>query len=73
MPRGAFLWPSATVGALGLNAAAPDGQQSMSVAALELLAAQAVAELGTYAALADRPSDPDADRAERTAAGVLGC
>ena len=54
LPRGAFLWPSASVGALGLNAAAPDGEQSMSVAALELLAAQAVAELGTYAALADR-------------------
>ncbi|HEY4238228.1 MAG TPA: hypothetical protein VGM88_00350 [Kofleriaceae bacterium] len=50
-PRGAFLWPSATVAALGMNAAMPDGQLSMSVAALELLAAQAVAELGTYAAL----------------------
>ncbi|MBL0219031.1 MAG: hypothetical protein IPQ07_34830 [Myxococcales bacterium] len=54
-PRGAFLWPSATVAALGLNAAAPDGQQSMSVAALELLAAQAVAEIGTFAAFSDRP------------------
>lgn len=50
-PRGAFLWPSATVAALGLHAAGPDGEQSMSVAALELLAAQAVAELGTFAAL----------------------
>jgi hypothetical protein len=50
-PRGAFLWPSATTAALGMNAAAPDGEQSMSVAALELLAAQAVAELGTYTAL----------------------
>ncbi len=55
-PRGAFLWPSATVAALGLNAAAPDGQQSMSVAVLELLAAQGVAELGTYAALVDAQS-----------------
>jgi len=55
-PRGAFLWPSASVGALGMSAASPDGQQSMSVAALELLAAQAVAELGTYAALGDAPS-----------------
>ncbi len=53
-PRGAFLWPSASVAALGLNAAAHDGGQSMSVAALELLAAQAVAEIGTYAAFADR-------------------
>lgn len=56
-PRGAFLWPSATVAALGLHAAAPDGQQSMSVAALELLAAQAVAELGTFTALSDNASD----------------
>lgn len=53
-PRGAFLWPSATVAALGLHAALPDGAQSMSVAALELLAAQAVAEIGTYAAMSER-------------------
>ncbi len=53
-PRGAFLWPAATTAALGLNAAAPDGELSMSVVALELLAAQAVAELGTYAALGER-------------------
>ena len=52
-PRGAFLWPAATVAALGLTASTPDGAQSMSVAALELLAAQAVAEIGTYAALDD--------------------
>ncbi|HET9988541.1 MAG TPA: hypothetical protein VFQ65_08470, partial [Kofleriaceae bacterium] len=49
-PRGAFMWPSATVAALGLSAAAPDGDQGMPVAALELLAAQSVAALGTYAA-----------------------
>jgi hypothetical protein len=53
-PRGAFLWPSATVAALGLSAPGPDSEQSMSVAALELLAAQAVAEIGTYAALQPR-------------------
>ena len=52
-PRGAFLWPSATIAALGMTAAAPDGQLSMSVAALELLAAQVVAEIGTYTALSD--------------------
>ncbi|HEU0032949.1 MAG TPA: hypothetical protein VFQ53_20095 [Kofleriaceae bacterium] len=62
-PRGAFLWPAGTVAALGLSAASPDGEHSMSVAALELLAAQAVAELGTYAALA--PIAP-------TVAGALG-
>jgi hypothetical protein len=68
-PRGAFLWPSATISALGLNAAAPDGQQSMSVAALELLAAQAVAELGTFAALSDdRPADVEAGSATSLAA-----
>jgi hypothetical protein len=53
MPRGAFLWPSATISALGLNAAGSDGQLSMSVAALELLAAQVVAELGTYTAVSE--------------------
>src|SRR5690606_9561795 len=41
--------------ALGLTAASPDGEMSMSVAALELLAAHAVAELGTYAALGEHP------------------
>lgn len=56
-PRGAFLWPSASVAALGMSAALSDGPQSMSVAALELLAAQAVAEIGTYAALSDQPFD----------------
>ena len=55
-PRGAFLWPAATVAALGLTASSPDGEQSMSVAALELLAAQAVAEIGTYAALDEGPA-----------------
>jgi hypothetical protein len=49
-PRGAFLWPAAAVAALGLDAPSPDGNLGMTVAALELLAAQAVAELGTYAA-----------------------
>jgi hypothetical protein len=60
-PRGAFLWPSATVAALGLNAASPDGQQSMPLAALELLAAQAVAEIGTYAALGEHSFAPSGD------------
>jgi hypothetical protein len=49
------LWPAATVSALGLSAPAPDSPQAMSIAALELLAAQAVAEIGTYAAFAERP------------------
>lgn len=52
-PRGAFLWPAATISALGMNATGSDGQLSMSVAALELLAAQVVAELGTYTALSE--------------------
>src|SRR5262249_35216928 len=52
-PRGAFLWPPATVAALGMTAIGSDGQLSMSVAALELLAAQVVAEIGTYTALAE--------------------
>ncbi len=63
-PRGAFLWPAATTAALGLNAASPDGELSMSVAALELLAAQSVAEVGTYAAFGareDASQEPETD------------
>jgi len=56
-PRGSFLWPAATTAALGLSAPMPDGEMSMSVAALELLAAQAVAELGTYSALGEGAID----------------
>ena len=69
-PRGAFLWPSATVAALGLNAPAPDGELSMSIAALELLAAQAVAEIGTYAALGE--AQPGAAAAAAGEGGVAG-
>jgi len=73
MPRGAFLWPSATIAALQLSAAMPDGQQSMSVAALELLAAQAVAEIGTYAALSEPAMASSAtDRAAIDSSSVSG-
>lgn len=65
-PRGAFLWPSASIAALGMTASTPDGEQQMSVAALELLAAQAVAELGTFAALS-----PDRARATAGAAEMM--
>ncbi|MBK7198531.1 MAG: hypothetical protein IPH80_39285 [Myxococcales bacterium] len=47
LPRGAFLWPPGAVAALGLRALSPDGAAGLPVVALELLAAQAVAELGT--------------------------
>lgn len=75
-PRGAFLWPQASMAALGLDPSAPDGQQSMSVAALELLAAQAVAEIGTFTALGeiDGPAatgDAPVEAAPQ-AAGALG-
>ncbi|MGE3544354.1 MAG: hypothetical protein AB7L28_10490 [Kofleriaceae bacterium] len=50
-PRGAVLWPPAAVAALGLQALPPDGEHAASVAALELLAARLVAEVGTYAVL----------------------
>nr|MBA3503526.1 hypothetical protein [Deltaproteobacteria bacterium] len=65
-PRGAFLWPSATVAALGLTAGVPEGQQTMSIAALELLAAQAVAELGTFTALSDNNFSRDVIDASST-------
>ncbi len=53
-PRGAFLWPHATATALGikpesLGALDADSQSRFSVAALEVLAAKAVADLGAYA------------------------
>jgi hypothetical protein len=48
-PRGAFLWPAATAGALGMRSADAGGDSALSVAALELLAASAVAQLGTFA------------------------
>lgn len=48
LPRGAFLWPEATVAALGLKALSPEGVAGMPVVALELLAAAAVADLGTW-------------------------
>lgn len=49
MPRGAFLLPSASVAAMGLSAAVPDGEHGMSIAALEVLAAKMVSELGSFA------------------------
>jgi hypothetical protein len=49
MPRGAFLLPSASVAAMGLSAALPDSEHGMSIAALEVLAAKMVAELGSFA------------------------
>lgn len=48
MPRGAFLWPPGAVSALGLRAQSVDGVAGLPVVALELLAAQAVADLGTW-------------------------
>jgi hypothetical protein len=70
-PRGAFLWPQATVAALGMTAMGSDGQLSMSVAALELLAAQVVAEVGTYAALSEADAGARALAGE-TASDVTG-
>jgi hypothetical protein len=50
------LWPSATTAALGLTAASPVGETSLSIAALELLAAQTVVELGTAGDVVDQRS-----------------
>ena len=70
-PRGAYMWPPATVAALGLSAASPDGEQGMPVAALELLAAQSVAALGTYASLGVAFGMPTFDDDETTMATAL--
>lgn len=69
-PRGAFLLPSASVAAMGLSAALPEGEHSMSIAALEVLAAKMVAELGSFAS----PSLLAASAAESSGAssGVAG-
>ena len=64
LPRGAFLWPEATVAALGLKALSPEGVAGMPVVALELLAAAAVADLGTWVT-----AFPSADQA--TIANVI--
>ncbi len=46
LPRGVFLWPAGAIAALDLHAEMPQGTAAMEVAALELLAASAVAEMG---------------------------
>jgi len=46
--RGAFLWPSAAVSALGLSALDAEAAQPHTLAALDLLAARAVAEAGAF-------------------------
>jgi hypothetical protein len=48
-PRGAFLWPAGAVGALGMKATELGAGTALPIAALELLAAGAVAQLGTFA------------------------
>jgi hypothetical protein len=49
LPRGAFLWPAGVVAALDLRADLPEGASAPTVAALELIAAGAVAHVGTEA------------------------
>jgi hypothetical protein len=46
LPRGAFLWPAGVVAALDLRAELPEGAAATHIAALELLAAGAVAHMG---------------------------
>jgi hypothetical protein len=72
LPRGAFLWPAATVGAIGLNATAPEGLATLSVAALELLAASAVADLGSWVVGLDSLGRPDAGPRGAASAPSLG-
>jgi len=72
LPRGAFLWPPGAVAALGLRALSPDGAMGLPVVALELLAAQAVAELGSL--VTAYPGMPRANAADAATAayGVPG-
>jgi hypothetical protein len=66
LPRGAFLWPPGAVAALGLRALSPDGATGLPVVALELLAAQAVAELGSL--VTAYPGMPRANAADAATA-----
>jgi hypothetical protein len=69
-PRGAFLWPIATANALGLSAAGPQSEERYSVAALELLAAKAVADISAFP---NRGRSPSANRRlQGDAASSLG-
>jgi hypothetical protein len=48
-PRGAFLWPASAARALNLDISGADTTTPFSLAALDLLAANAVADVGVYA------------------------
>jgi hypothetical protein len=56
LPRGAFLWPAGVVAALDLRAELPEGAAATNIAALELLAAGAVAHMGGIALSPDGSS-----------------
>jgi hypothetical protein len=72
LPRGAFLWPAGVVTALGIDAATAEGT-ALPVAALELLAASAVADLGSWAvARGIATGTTTAGAGERAAEPVLG-
>lgn len=55
-PRGAFLWPHATIMAMNLQLADADAAQPLSLAALDLLAANAVAQMGALVAPEQAPA-----------------
>ncbi|MCB9574528.1 MAG: hypothetical protein H6709_20825 [Kofleriaceae bacterium] len=60
MPRGAFLWPAGAVAALGMRAQLPEGAATLPLAALEILAAGAVADMSTLVAPRRRDGDDGA-------------
>ncbi len=64
LPRGVFLWPTGAVAALDMRAQLPTGAGATTIAALELLAAGAVADMATLVA----PWSPAADHAAADAA-----
>jgi hypothetical protein len=74
LPRGAFLWPAGVVAALDLRADMPEGAAATSIAALELLAAGAVAQIGQIGGIgggARTPTAPDDADAEPAAPARL--
>ncbi len=71
-PRGAFLWPHATIMAMNLQLADADAAQPLSLAALDLLAANAVAQMGALVAPEQAPAAAIQQAGTRSSGAATG-
>lgn len=71
-PRGAFLWPHATIMAMNLQLADADAAQPLSLAALDLLAANAVAQMGALVAPEQAPAAAIQQAGARSSGAATG-